>query len=124
LLNNLPADAACVPDNTERVVGIVEEVYSGDSIKVDINGADFEVRYIGIDDGDQPPDVNSQLVLGKQVLLIMDVTDVDQYGRLPRYVIADGVFINLELVRRGAAFVSIEEPDLACEQAIKDEKLD
>jgi endonuclease YncB( thermonuclease family) len=116
----LPADAACIPGNTTQVVGTVEEVYSGDSIKVDIEGADHEIRYIGIDAGDLPADVNSELVLGKQVILIMDTTDVDEYGRWPRYVIADGVFVNFELIRRGAAFVSLEAPDLACEQDFKD----
>lgn len=120
LTASLPADAACIPDNTTQVMATVEEVYSGDSIKVDINGADHEVRYIGVDAGDLPADVNSELVLGKQVLLITDTTDVDEYGRWLRYVIVDGVFVNFELIRRGAAFVSLEAPDLACEREFND----
>lgn len=120
LLPPIPASAACVPDNTDRVLGTVTEVFSGDSIEVDVNGADFEIRYIGLDAGGLPMDINRQLVEGKQVLLISDTTNVDEYGRLPRYVIADGVFVNLELLRQNAAYLSLEEPDMACEQAFKD----
>ncbi|MEX1248455.1 MAG: thermonuclease family protein, partial [Anaerolineales bacterium] len=120
LLPPIPNDAACVPDNTPRVLAIVKTVWSGDSIGVEIEGRDYEVRYVGIDAGGLPLDANRQLVEGKQVLLITDTTDVDQYGRLLRYVVADGVFVNLELIRRDAAFVSIEPPDVACERTFED----
>lgn len=119
LLAPLPDDAACTPDNTPRVAATVTDIWSGDSIQVTINGQSFEVRYIGIDSGDLPADTNTQLVAGKEVILITDTTDVDEYGRLPRYVVADGVFVNLELLRRNAAFVSIETPDVACEQIFR-----
>jgi len=117
-LFTLPDDAACTPDNSPRVMATVTDIWSGDDIQVDINGQSFEVRYIGIDSGGLPTDTNRQLVEGKQVLLITDTTDVDEYGRLVRYVIADGVFVNLELLRRDAAFASLEEPDMACKQEI------
>ncbi|MEX1071450.1 MAG: thermonuclease family protein [Anaerolineales bacterium] len=112
----IPGEAACMPDDSPRVVATVVEVWSGDSIGVNINGSVFEVRYAGIDgdDNDQALEVNRQLVEGKQVLLVMDTTDVDQYGRLIRFVIADGIFVNLELLKRGVAFASAEEPDMAC----------
>jgi hypothetical protein len=112
----IPADAACTPDATPRVVGIVEDVWDGVSIGVDINGVDYEVRYIGVDEGgnDASLEANRSLVEGKQVLLIQDETDRDEYGRLLRFVIADGVFVNAELLRRGAVFLSPEEPDLSC----------
>lgn len=116
LLPPLPDDANCTPDNSPRVMAVVTDVWSGDSIQVNINGQSFEVRYIGIDAGDLPSDTNRQLVEGKNVLLITDTTDVDEHGRLIRYVIADGVFVNLELLRRNAAYLSFEAPDLACEQ--------
>ncbi len=118
----VPVEADCVPDNTARVVATVTDIWSGDSIQVKINGQSYEVRYIGIDSGDLPMDTNRQLVEGKQVLLITDTTDVDEYGRLVRYVIADGVFVNLELLRRGAAFLSLEAPDLACKSVFTDAK--
>jgi endonuclease YncB( thermonuclease family) len=114
--------AACLPVGTAQVVGTVTDVWSGDEIQVDVNGQSVNVRYIGVDapDGDGPTAANAQLVDGKQVLLITDVTDVDEYGRLPRYVItADSVFVNLELVRQGQAFPSAEDPDVACKVVIK-----
>ncbi|HSS98619.1 MAG TPA: thermonuclease family protein, partial [Terriglobales bacterium] len=115
---NYPPEAACIPVGTDHAVGTVTDIWKGDEIQVEVNGESFDVRYIGVDSGELSPDVNSQLVLGKQVLLIRDVTDVDEYGRLLRYVInSDGVFVNYELLKRGAAFLSIEEPDKACEQA-------
>lgn len=120
LIPPLPAEANCTPDSTQRVLATVTDVWSGDSIQVNINGQTFEVRYIGIDSGDLPADANRQLVDGKQVVLVTDTTEADEYGRLPRYVIADGVFVNLQLLRTGAAFLSLEAPDLACEQVFKD----
>lgn len=119
LLPSLPADAACTPDNTPRVLATVTDVWSGDSIQVDIEGRSYEVRYIGIDAGGMSADANRQLVEGKQVLLITDTTDVDEYGRLPRYVVVDGIFVNLRLIQDGAALLSIEAPDVACEQVFE-----
>lgn len=119
----LPSEASCVPLGTERVYATVTDVWSGDSIQVTINGASFEVRYIGIDapEGDEPGAAealaaNRALVEGKTVGLVRDVTDVDQYGRLVRYVVVDDAFVNLRLLQQRVAFVSIEEPDMACER--------
>lgn len=118
----LPSEASCVPEDSQRALATVTDIWDGDSIQVNINGQSFEVRYIGIDapDGDAPREANRLLVEGKQILLIRDVTDVDEDGRLQRYVIADGVFVNYELVRQGAAFPSPEEPDLSCRNRIED----
>ncbi len=115
----IPPEAGCLPLGTERVQATVTDIWHGDEIEVEVNGQKFDVRYIGIAAGDQPLDANSQLVLGKQVLLVRDVTDVDQYGRWPRYVItADGVFVNYQLVKQGAAFPSRQEPNTACDQTL------
>lgn len=119
LLPPLPSDASCVPNSTTRVLATVTEIATGDAIFVRIDGKEWEVRYIGIDSGSLPSDANSELVAGKEVMLVMDTQDVDEYGRLPRYVIADGVFVNLELVRRGAAYASGEEPNTACDSAFR-----
>ena len=48
---------------------------------------------------------NSELVREKEITLEEDVTDRDRYGRLLRYVYADGIFVNAELVRQGYALV-------------------
>jgi micrococcal nuclease len=41
-----------------------------------------------------------------------DVSETDQYDRLLRYVYADGIFVNAELVRLGYAQVSTYPPDV------------
>ena len=43
-----------------------------------------------------------------------DVSETDPYGRLLRYVIAGGVFVNYELVAQGYAGVVTYPPDVAC----------
>lgn len=119
----LPAEATCVPLGTERVFATVTDVWSGDAIQVTINGNSFEVRYIGIDSPESAEAgaaealaANQALVAGKVVALVRDVTDVDEYGRLLRYVMVDDAFVNLRLLQQHVVFVSIEEPDIACER--------
>jgi endonuclease YncB( thermonuclease family) len=121
----IPPEAACLPVGTDRVVGTVTDIWKGDEIEVEVNGQKVDVVYIGIgSDTGNPPmpmsaDANSQMVLGKQVLLVRDVTDVDEYGRLPRYVISEaGVFVNYQLAKQGAAFPSSKPPDTSCDQTI------
>ena len=57
---------------------------------------------------------NSDMVLQKEVVLIKDVSETDPYDRLLRYVIVDGVFVNLELVKTGFAKAVQYPPDVAC----------
>lgn len=119
----LPAEATCVPLGTERVFATVTQVVNGDSAFVQINGQDFEVRYIGVDAPEgaeagaaEALAANQALVAGKVVALVRDITDVDEYGRLLRYVMVDDAFVNLRLLQQHVVFVSIEEPDTACER--------
>lgn len=86
----------------------VTAVIDGDTIEIE--GGE-RVRYIGIDTpetdecyGSEATEANRELVEEKEVILIRDVEDRDKYGRLLRYVIADGRFINAELVRLGYAY--------------------
>ena len=111
-----------IPPQTGRVVDVVD----GDTIKVllDADGVTYSVRYIGMDTPENTGQVeyfgpeamakNSELVYGKTVTLIKDVSETDRYGRLLRYVIADGLFINYELVAQGYANTASYPPDIAC----------
>ena len=58
---------------------------------------------------------NTKLVDGKAVFLEKDVSEVDRYDRLLRYVwLADGTawtLVNLELVRQGVAIAKSYPPD-------------
>lgn len=91
----------------ELVKAKVVAVIDGDTIEIE---SGERVRYIGIDTpetdecyGPEATQANKELVLGKEVILIRDVEDKDKYGRLLRYVVADGRFVSGELVRLGYA---------------------
>lgn len=110
----------------ERTPARVVRVVDGDTIVVRIEGRDYRVRYIGVDTpetvhpdlpvewmGPEASAANAQMVAGKTVYLEKDVSEVDQYDRLLRYVfLADGTFVNAELVRLGYAQVSTYLPDV------------
>jgi endonuclease YncB( thermonuclease family) len=114
--------ASCLPRDTSVQRGVVTQVMDGDTINVRLaDGLIYTVRYIGIDapETDRPfseqvKTINSTLVLDKQVILVKDISDMDQYGRLLRYVIVDQKFVNLELVRSGYAGAQDYPPDSVC----------
>lgn len=102
----------------------VIDVIDGDTIDVLLNGAEYRVRYIGVDTPERgdPFDaeataLNEELVGNQTVILVKDVSETDQYGRLLRYVyLLDGTFVNAELLRQGLARRVTFPPDVA-EQA-------
>lgn len=102
----------------------VVEVVDGDTIRVEIGGVRYAVRYIGIDapENREPgykaaTRVNRRLVGDGIVLLEADVSDTDRFDRLLRYVWVeqDGelLLVNRELVRLGLALAKDYPPDLA-----------
>jgi endonuclease YncB( thermonuclease family) len=118
--------AACIPQNTSYQKGMVTQVMDGDTIAVFLeDGKTYNVRYIGIDAPESEEkhftesfDANSNLVLQKEVILIKDVSDRDQFDRLLRYVIVGDVFVNLELVKIGLAKAESYPPDLSCSDSL------
>jgi micrococcal nuclease len=107
----------------------VVRVVDGDTIVVAYGGDQYKVRYIGMDApetkdpnspvefmGPQASTANAALVDGKTVFLEKDVSEVDQYDRLLRYVwLNDGAawtLVNLELVRQGVAIAKSYPPDV------------
>jgi micrococcal nuclease len=113
--------------NTKREVGIVANVVDGDTIDVSINGIVYRVRYIGMDTPEQgdhyfteSTNTNSAMVAGKQVLLVKDVSEVDRYDRLLRYIFVGETFVNYELVRQGYAQAATYPPDVACSDLFVD----
>jgi len=112
---------------TAKVIRVID----GDTIEIENNKI---VRYIGIDTpetkhpnksvqcfGKEASDFNKQLVTGKTIQMKKDVSEVDKYKRLLRYVwIADsenatqsGIFVNDYLVRQGFAYAAAFPPDIA-----------
>lgn len=100
----------------------------GDTISVNIGGATYSLRYIGIDcpeSGDwmaaEATQANRDLVDGETIYLEKDVSEVDRYDRLLRYVyLADGTFVNGELVRLGYARASAYPPDTKYQEVLED----
>ena len=96
----------------------VDRVIDGDTIVLSGNR---RVRYVGIDSpevGDEPevygPEAttyNKQLLSGGKVTLETDVSERDTFGRMLRYVYADGILVNAELVREGYARSVFFPPD-------------
>jgi micrococcal nuclease len=94
----------------------VSRVVDGDTVEVRLDGAEEDVRYIGVDTpetvkpdtpvqcfGPQASSFNHRLVEHRRVRLVFGVERRDVYGRLLAYVYLDGWFVNAELVRRGLA---------------------
>lgn len=113
-----------VNENSELVR--VTRVIDGDTVEIE---GGKKVRYIGINTpetvdpqkpvqcyGKEATEENKRLVDGTMIRLEKDVSDVDQYGRLLRYVYEGDIFINDVLVRQGFARVSTFPPDIKNQQ--------
>jgi micrococcal nuclease len=103
-------------------------VVDGDTVRVSIGGRIERVRYIGIDTPEshrpgtpvqcfaiRATEFNRDLIGGQAVSLRTDAELRDRYGRLLAYVFRrrDGLFVNLELVRRGFATILTIPPNVA-----------
>lgn len=113
-----------------RVIRVID----GDTIEV---SGGQRVRYIGVDApevggvpqhyGPEATGLNNSLVAGRTVTLRKDVSDVDRFGRLLRFVYADGILVNAELVREGYARAKVYPPDTAyadCFAALEQEAME
>ena len=98
----------------------VIQVIDGDTIEVFLNDETHQVRYIGIDsleigmpNYDEATEANRRLLEGQIVELERDITEIDQYGRLLRYVyLQNGLLVNSELVKLGCALAVAYPPDV------------
>ena len=93
----------------------VSSVVDGDTVVLE-DGS--RVRYLGIDTPEigeyyyeEATERNRDLVEGRVVELQRGSRDIDEYGRLLRYIYADGVFVNAELVADGYAEAYRKGPD-------------
>ena len=102
----------------DKIIVKVASVVDGDTIKVLIGGKEEVVRLIGIDApetsdprkqvqcfGKEATDKAKEMLNGKTVVLESDSTqeNKDKYGRLLRYVFADGINFNKLMVGEGYA---------------------
>ncbi len=98
----------------------VVEVVDGDTIRVELEGGRESVRIIGINAPERgeclAEDATRRLqdlVADREVELVADRSDRDQYGRLLRYVEVGGDDVGAGLVRDGLALVRRYPPDIA-----------
>ena len=105
-------------------------VVDGDTICAVVGGIDESIRYIGMDTPESVApgtpvepyslaavEENRRLLMGGELILERDVSEVDGFGRLLRYVwirhpSGEYTFVNLELVLRGYAQVATYPPDV------------
>ena len=128
----LPAGPSGATQNA-RVVRVVD----GDTVIVRIAGAEYRLRYIGINApesvtpgapvermGHEAAAANLALVAGRDVTLEKDVSESDRFGRLLRYVwLHDGddwLLVNRELVRRGFANAVTYPPDVKYQEDLRE----
>lgn len=108
----------------------VLRVIDGDTIEIEENGKKYKLRYLGIDTpetvdprrgvqcfGKEASNENKSLVEGKEITLEKDISEIDRFGRLLRYVylkLDDGkvLFVNDYLVREGFAKALTYPPDV------------
>lgn len=103
-------------------IATVSAVIDGDTIVLTDKK---KVRYIGVDTpelhhpkkkiecfGVEARDKNRSIVEGKTIRMKKDVSDMDKYGRLLRYVWVDSLFVNEFLVREGYALPATFPPDI------------
>jgi micrococcal nuclease len=122
----IPA-AACIREDLPQT-GLVVGIVDGDTVRVRLDGDDrvYSVRYIGV----QAPQAgqyyaalsqaaNQDLAYLKQAILVRDLTDTDPQGTLLRYVMAEGKFVNYELIAGGYAQAVGSAPDTACLSAFR-----
>jgi micrococcal nuclease len=113
------------PTQEARVVRVVD----GDTIRVELDGEEYRLRYIGMDTpetvrpgtpvewmGPEATEANRRLVEGRSVVLEKDVSETDRFGRLLRHVwVREGdgwLLVGLELLRQGYAQVTTYPPDV------------
>jgi micrococcal nuclease len=112
--------SAAMPSGAE--VTTVVSITDGDTLDVRADdGSVFEVRIIGTnspESGECFSDEASRVLAalappGSRIGMTSDVSDIDQFDRLLRYLWVGGLSINEETVRRGAAISRSYPPDTA-----------
>ncbi len=122
-LKHATAAIECMGDQKLEPAKVIS-VIDGDTIEVDLDGKLEIIRYLMVDTpemqakdpkpGRLAKEFNTKMVEGKAVFFAGDTTNRDDFGRLLRFVIVDGVPVNYELVEQGFATTFIRPPDLLC----------
>ena len=89
-----------------ELVGRVSRVADGDSLEVRVDGSEYSIRLYGIDspEGDQPYGRDASRALARKLnrrTVLINVVDIDSYGRLVGIVYHEGENINLTMIAEG-----------------------
>lgn len=118
---------ACLPPTDSWTTGIVEDVRSGDTLRLKLSGYTQTIRCLGITAGRPlppsdffaPPAAtqNARLTRGQVVWFIPDQPDRDRFGTRQGYLVLydTRLFLNYELVRNGYVQVSPAATPFACQ---------
>jgi len=116
LFNGSDSTEAVLPD---RVAANVLRVIDGRTIVIDAGDGEQTVRLIGVgiaEYGDPffdfSQEVTQSWIDGKEVLLESDQLEIDEQGRLMRYVFVDNVMINAALILNGLAEAETVHPNV------------
>ena len=103
---------------------IITKVIDGDTVVVE---GGYHVRLLGMDADEKGyPCYQSaktrleDLILGKQVRLEKDKTDLDQYNRCLRYIFIGDTNTDVQLVKEGLAIARFYPPDVKYKAQISD----
>lgn len=114
-----PSTTIAQPEGS--VQAAVIKVFDGDSLLVDIDGRQEEVRLLGINApernecfGTEAGDRLSELA-GTTVWLVSDGEDADRFGRLLRFLFTPTSLINADLVKDGYALALQDDTTLAAQ---------
>ena len=87
----------------------VDRVSDGDSVRASSDEGDLEIRLLGINApeqdecfGDRAGQILEELLDAETVLLHPWPAELDDFGRELGFLVADGSFVNLALIERGA----------------------
>lgn len=119
----IPSPSPLPVPNNQISYAVVTRVIDGDTIVIDTGQ---HVRYIGMNTPElessecyatEASEINTNLVLGKTVKLVKDVSETDKYGRLLRFVFVEDAsvgdtFVDDYLVKDGAAKIMTVPPDV------------
>lgn len=114
--------AACLQQNSGIQPGKSARVIDQSTIEVLVGGNPQLVSYAGIQVpdasplGEQATVTISTLVEGQDVWLVRDFQTQDAVGGMPvpRYIIINGQFLNLELVQQGLGQTASNVPEQSC----------
>jgi micrococcal nuclease len=114
------------PDDPE--LATVDSVTDGDTIRVSLEGGpDTAVRLVGINSpetgecfAEDAARVLATLVPeGTVIGMTRDVSELDEFGRLLRYLWRDGMSVNEDMVRLGAALARRYPPDTTMAETLE-----